>query len=59
MNWSEDSFGSLDAQTAPGEGLVLEDEGAPAPTLFAGDFGALAIETRRALIQLLDRKSVV
>lgn len=46
MNWSENDESAMPAQ-AP------EAAQAPANTLFMGDSGELALDTRRALVQLL------
>ncbi|WP_228756104.1 DUF4194 domain-containing protein [Pseudomonas aeruginosa] len=48
MNWSEN-----DEAAMPAEAQAPDDAQAPANTLFLGDSGELALDTRRALVQLL------
>ncbi len=48
MNWSEN-----DESAMPAEAQAPEAAQAPANTLFMGDSGELALDTRRALVQLL------
>lgn len=48
MNWSEHDIGN-----PPGEADENNTEQAPANSLFMGDSGELALDTRRALVQLL------
>ena len=48
MNWSEN-----DEAAMPAEAQAPDAAQAPADTLFMGDSGELALDTRRALVQLL------
>ena len=48
MNWSEN-----DEAAMPAEAQAPDAAQAPANTLFMGDSGELALDTRRALVQLL------
>lgn len=48
MNWSESNEAAV-----PGEEQALDAQQASANTLFMGDSGELALDTRRALVQLL------
>ena len=52
MNWSED-ISRGDQNATPNETDTTKVEAAPENTLFMGDCGELALDTRRALVQLL------